>query len=73
MDLGLPGIDGYEVARRVRAAADGRQLYLVALSGYGGAEVKAKAADAGFDLHMTKPIDVGELREVVSRPKAQHG
>ena len=58
VDLGLPGIDGYELARRVRAAENGAELYLVALTGYGGAGDKAKARSAGFDRHLTKPISV---------------
>jgi len=67
VDIGLPGIDGYEVARRVRAECSGDQPYMVALSGYGGPEAKSKAASAGFDLHLTKPIDINQLRTVVSR------
>ena len=70
VDVGLPGIDGYEVARRVRAEPGGDKLYLVALTGYGGPEAKAKADGAGFDLHFTKPVDISELAEVVSRSKA---
>ena len=54
IDVGLPGIDGYEVARRVRAAEAGKELFLVALTGYGGSEERAKAEAAGFDLHVTK-------------------
>jgi signal transduction histidine kinase len=69
VDVGLPGIDGYEVARRVRAAPNGADLYLVALTGYGGAEDKARAQTAGFDRHLTKPINIGELPQVMSGPK----
>jgi signal transduction histidine kinase len=65
VDVGLPGIDGYELARRVRAAPAGHELYLVAITGYGGADAKARAETAGFDLHLTKPVDVEELRRVV--------
>ena len=66
VDVGLPGIDGYEVARRVRTAAGGDKLFLVALSGYGGPDAKAKAEREGFDLHMTKPVDIDELPRVVN-------
>jgi CheY-like chemotaxis protein len=69
VDVGLPGIDGYEVARRVRAAPDGADLYLVALTGYGGAEDKIRAQSAGFDRHLTKPISIGDLPQVLSAPK----
>ncbi len=67
VDIGLPGIDGYELARRVRSSPGGEELYLVALSGYGGSGAKAKAEAAGFDLHLTKPVDVDELSRVVMR------
>ena len=70
VDIGLPGIDGYEVARRVRAESNGETVYLVALTGYGGTDAKAKAKAAGFDLHITKPFDIDALPEVVSRSRA---
>jgi CheY-like chemotaxis protein len=66
IDVGLPGIDGYEVARRVRAQGLGGDVRLVALTGYGGAEVKQAARDAGFDEHVTKPIEIERLREVLA-------
>ena len=69
VDVGLPGIDGYELARRVRAAPGGDELYLVALTGHGGPDEKAKAESAGFDLHFTKPIDLNELPQVVNRSR----
>lgn len=68
VDVGLPGIDGYEVARRVRAEPKGRELYLVALTGYGGPEAQAKARNAGFDLHVVKPIDLDNLDAILKRP-----
>ena len=73
VDLGLPGIDGYEVARRVRAAASGAELYLVALSGYGGASDKIEAQRAGYDRHLTKPTSVEELLRVVNGSKPRGG
>lgn len=66
IDVGLPGIDGYEVARRVRAQPGGEKLYLVALTGYGGPEAQAMAKAAGFNLHLTKPPDIDVLSRVVS-------
>ncbi len=69
VDVGLPGIDGYELARRVRVDSGGRNLYLVALTGYGGPDAKAKALAAGFDVHLTKPINVDELSDVVGRAR----
>lgn len=61
LDVGLPGIDGYELARRIRAQPGGAAVHLVALTGYGGAEVKRDAERAGFNLQLTKPIDIQGL------------
>ena len=66
IDAGLPGIDGYELARRVRAEPGGDQFYLVALTGYRGPDGKTRAVSAGFDLQLTKPVDIKELSRVVS-------
>jgi signal transduction histidine kinase/ActR/RegA family two-component response regulator len=68
VDVGLPGIDGYEVARRVRAQARGQNVRLIALTGYGGEDVAKEARAAGFDEHITKPIDMDRLRGVLARP-----
>lgn len=69
VDVGLPGFDGYEVARRIRAESGGDKVYLVALTGYGSPDVKDKAKRAGFDLHLTKPVDINELRQVVGQTR----
>jgi signal transduction histidine kinase len=69
IDLGLPGIDGYEIARRVRAAPHGANLYLVALTGYGGADDRDKTQSAGFDRHLTKPISIDDLVQLVGCAK----
>jgi PAS domain S-box-containing protein len=75
VDVGLPGIDGYEVARRVRATPEGARLYLVALTGYGGADARREALQAGFDLHLVKPINFAELPRVLeaARKKSTPG
>ncbi|HET7538820.1 MAG TPA: ATP-binding protein [Polyangiaceae bacterium] len=65
VDLGLPGLDGYELARRVRAAEDGADVYLIALTGYGASHDKLEAQRAGYDRHLTKPISLGELLQVI--------
>ena len=65
VDVGLPGIDGYEVARRVRASPEGGALYMVALTGYGGAEARAQAREAGFNLHLSKPVQIPELIRIL--------
>lgn len=59
VDIGLPGFDGYELARRVRARKE--TIRLVALTGYGQPEDRRRARDAGFDLHLTKPVGIDEL------------
>jgi PAS domain S-box-containing protein len=68
VDVGLPGIDGYEVARRARASRHGRDVRLIALSGYGGADFEKRARAAGFDVHVTKPIELERLRELLDGP-----
>jgi CheY-like chemotaxis protein len=65
IDIGLPGIDGYEVARRLRQRLGDRVL-LVALTGYGQPEDRRQARAAGFDAHLLKPIDPDALSEVLT-------
>jgi len=65
IDIGLPELDGYELARQARAA--GVRTRLIAISGYGLAEDKAKAAAAGFDDHITKPARIEQVLDVVSQ------
>jgi PAS domain S-box-containing protein len=67
VDIGLPGIDGFEVARRVRAAQTGRSILLVALTGYGRDEERERTRAAGFDHHLTKPVEVDALERLVAR------
>jgi CheY-like chemotaxis protein len=71
VDIGLPGIDGYEVARRVRASEKGQRVLLVALTGYGRPEDRRQALEAGFDAHMVKPVDPEELSLLISRLSAR--
>ena len=61
IDIGLPLIDGYEVARRLRALPQTAQSLLLALTGYGQREDKEAAHDAGFDAHFVKPVNVDEV------------
>jgi CheY-like chemotaxis protein len=65
IDIGLPGMDGYEVAQRMRKSFDGN-VRLIALTGYGRPEDKARALAAGFDMHLTKPVDHATLIELVA-------
>ncbi|HXG04329.1 MAG TPA: response regulator [Candidatus Binatia bacterium] len=57
IDIGLPDVDGYDVARRIRATPHGKSAYLIALTGYGQAEDRRRAEEAGFDTHLVKPVD----------------
>ena len=67
VDIGLPQLDGFEVARRSRAAGTGGMM--VALSGYGGEEAKAQAKAAGFDMHLTKPVELATLPRVIDKAR----
>jgi signal transduction histidine kinase/CheY-like chemotaxis protein len=66
LDIGLPGLDGYEVAARLRQNPLTQQTILVALTGYGRAEDVERARAAGFDRHFTKPVDIDALEEFVN-------
>ena len=65
LDIGLPGIDGYEAARRIRNAEGGRRVELVALTGWGQVQDRERALRAGFDQHRVKPIGLEQLREIL--------
>jgi two-component system CheB/CheR fusion protein len=70
LDLGMPGMDGYEVARRMRGESWGKDALLVALTGWGQDQYRRRSSEAGFDRHMTKPADPEALRAVLSRVPA---
>lgn len=72
IDLGLPSLDGYEVARRIRSSPQGKELLLVALTGYGAPEQRSRALEAGFDLHLVKPVEPEQLLKLVA-DRAQAG
>jgi two-component system, sensor histidine kinase len=65
VDVGLPEMDGYEVARRIRSDPAGARLYLAALTGYGRPEDRERALAAGYDVHLVKPIDQGKLERLL--------
>ncbi|MNC88462.1 Response regulator MprA [compost metagenome] len=65
IDIGLPDIDGLEVARRLRSTQGERRLALVALTGFGGPDDQRRALDAGFDVHLTKPVTHERLKRVI--------
>ena len=66
MDIGLPGLSGYEVVRRMRAELGMRESYIVALSGYGSEEDRRKSMEAGFDTHFVKPLDPSSLPQILA-------
>ncbi|HEX2225753.1 MAG TPA: PAS domain S-box protein, partial [Candidatus Binatia bacterium] len=67
LDLSMPGMDGYETARRIRERFKHRKLLMIAISGWGQKEIRARAAEAGFDAHITKPVDFPELEKLMAR------
>jgi len=67
LDIAMPKLDGYEVARRLRKEPWGEHMVLIAVTGWGKDSDKLRAADAGFDFHLTKPVDVGELTRALAR------
>jgi len=70
LDIGLPDMDGYELARRLRAQPESAHATLVALTGYGQRQDREEARQAGFDHYLVKPADLGEVAEVLARAKA---
>ncbi|ATB35270.1 hybrid sensor histidine kinase/response regulator [Cystobacter fuscus] len=70
VDLGLPGMDGFQVARKIRESEGGQDVYLVALTGYSG-EHRSRAVEAGFDLHVVKPVKPDELERLLNQLPAR--
>lgn len=72
LDIGLPGMDGYEVARQLRTdpqlGAAGKEMRVIALTGYGRESDLARAREAGFDGHLTKPVDFSDLEKMMTNP-----
>lgn len=71
LDIGLPQMDGYELARRLRAQASGQQATFIAVTGYGQAEDIAQSKQAGFDYHFVKPLDPSRLLVVLEQIQTQ--
>jgi CheY-like chemotaxis protein len=66
LDIGLPGMNGYELARRLREPPDLAGLTLVAVTGWGQREDREQSKEAGFDHHLTKPVDPDDVRRLVA-------
>jgi signal transduction histidine kinase len=71
LDIGLPGLDGYAVARRLREQGDTSHALLIAMTGYGQKDDRQKASEAGFDYFFVKPTDPGQLQQAIERGR-QH-
>ena len=73
LDIGLPDVDGYEVARRLKADPATRHLWLVAVTGYGTQEDRKRALAAGFDEHLAKPVEPDELDALLQQAAGRAG
>jgi CheY-like chemotaxis protein len=71
LDISLPGMDGYELARRLRSQPSLGQAVLVALTGWGLAEDRRRSKEAGFDHHLVKPVDLSELQDLLALAQPQ--
>ena len=72
IDIGLPGVNGYDLARQLRDRPQFRNVTLIAQTGWGREEDRNQARDAGFDHHLVKPIDHQRLAEILATPAAPH-
>lgn len=69
LDIGLPGLSGYDLARRLRELPDLSQVILVAVTGWGQEDDRRRTRESGFDRHLVKPVDPGELRQLLTELK----
>lgn len=67
LDIGLPDMTGYEVARKIRESPGGSMPLIIAASGWGNIEDKRQAIEAGCDVHRTKPLDITELQDLLTK------
>ena len=66
LDIGLPELDGYQVAKRIRAQSPNENMTLVAMTGYGQASERQRSLESGFDHHLVKPTDFRQLQELLA-------
>jgi DNA-binding response OmpR family regulator len=69
IDIGLPGIDGYQVATALRERGETRDAKLIALTGYGQVDDEARSLKAGFDHHLVKPVNPADLQALLRAPR----
>jgi CheY-like chemotaxis protein len=70
MDIGMPVLNGYDACRRIRDQPSGRDIVIIALTGWGQEEDRASSADAGFDHHLVKPVDLALTQKLISNSLA---
>jgi CheY-like chemotaxis protein len=70
LDIGLPGLDGFEVAKRLRLQSDLRDVVLVAMTGYGQETDKQRSQEAGFNHHLVKPVDFETVQQILAAVSA---
>jgi CheY-like chemotaxis protein len=70
LDLGMPGMDGYDVARRIRQQLKYKDVVLIALTGWGQPEDRKRSNEAGFDHHLVKPVELGALQALLTSLEA---
>jgi CheY-like chemotaxis protein len=73
LDLGMPELNGFEVARRIRAHPWGSQIAIVAMTGWGQEEDRRRSREAGFDHHLIKPADAGQLHTLLASLTSDSG
>jgi CheY-like chemotaxis protein len=73
LDIGMPKLNGYDVARQIRSQPWGRHVLLIAVTGWGGADHRQQTAQAGFDHHLTKPVDPAALTRLLISLLAETG
>ena len=71
LDIGLPDMSGYEVASKLSENLGVRTPVLIALTGWGSSEDKKKAAEAGFNFHLTKPVEVEEIEAIINQANSE--
>jgi CheY-like chemotaxis protein len=67
LDIGMPQMDGYEACRRIKSEPWGEEMCVVALTGWGQEEDRRKSQAAGFDHHLVKPVEMGQLAQLIER------
>jgi CheY-like chemotaxis protein len=73
LDIGLPRLNGYEVCRRIRGQPWGKGMFIVAVTGWGQEDDRRRAREAGFDHHLTKPVNLEALEGMLAEPGTRSG